>query len=112
MESRLAAGELRQRIAVQTATEVLDKAGQPIRTWSALSGPAQLPARVDSVTGGESLRGRQVTANASVVFTIRYRADITTRMRVIYEGATYYILRASDPYGDRRELRIECRRSE
>jgi SPP1 family predicted phage head-tail adaptor len=103
------AGQLSQRIAIQTATETVDGSGQPIRTWAALSGPALLPAKVDAVTGGETLRGRQVSAEATTLFTVRYRSDITTRMRVTYEGRTLGIVRVSDPYGDRRELRIECR---
>lgn len=109
MQSRLAAGELYQRIAIETPTASQDAAGQMVRTWAALSGPALLPARVEAVAGGESVRGRQVTAETQMVFTTRYRSDVTTQMRVVYESARYPIVRASDPYGDKRELRIECR---
>lgn len=112
MQSRLAAGQLYQRIAIEEPTATQDAAGQPIRTWSALAGPALLPARVETVTGGETLRGRQVTADAQIVFTTRYRSDVTTQMRVVYESGYYNIVRASDPYGDKRELRIECRAAE
>lgn len=111
MQSRLAAGELYQRIAIETPTAAQDGAGQPVRTWAALSGPALLPARVETVAGGESLRGRQVNAETQIVFTVRYRSDLTTEMRVVYESGYYNIVRASDPYGDKRELRIEAKQS-
>jgi len=109
MQSRLAAGDLSQRVLIQTSSESLDAAGQPIRTWSTLSGASSLPARVESVTGGESLRGRQVSAETQLVCTVRYLSTITAKMRVVYAGGTYGIVRASDPYGDQRETRIECR---
>lgn len=108
MESRLAAGDLRQRIAIETPTATQDAAGQPIRTWATLSGCSSLPAKVESVTGGESIRGRNVAAEAQLAVTIRYRTDITTAMRVVYDAQRYGIVRASDPYGDQRELRIEA----
>lgn len=102
------AGQLSNRIAIQTPTATLDAAGQPIRTWAALAGPAQLPAKIETVTGGETIRGRQVSAEAQMLFTVRYRSDLTTQMRVVYDARTLGIVRVSDPYGDRRELRIEC----
>lgn len=103
------AGSLRHRITIQTPTTTQDAAGQPIRTWATLAGPVVLPAKVESVAGGETIRGRQVSAVAQVMFTIRYRSDITTQMRVIWDGRVLGIVRASDPYGDRRELRIEAK---
>lgn len=103
------AGQLSNRITIQTPTTTQDAAGQPIRSWATLAGPVVLPAKVESVTGGETIRGRQVSAVAQVMFTIRYRSDITTQMRVLWDGRVLGIVRASDPYGDRRELRIECK---
>lgn len=103
------AGQLSNRITIQTPTTTQDAAGQPIRSWATLAGPVVLPAKVESVAGGETIRGRQVSAVAQVMFTIRYRSDITTQMRVLWDGRVLGIVRASDPYGDRRELRIECK---
>lgn len=100
------AGDLNQRITIQSATSAQDAAGQPILTWSSFA--AALPAKVESVAGGETIRGRQVVATATTMFTVRYLAGVTPRMRVLYEGRTLGILRAGDPYGDRRELRIEA----
>ena len=100
------AGQLRNRITLQVATTTQDAAGQPIVTWGTLLD--HVPARVEAVGGGETLRGRQVIATATTLFTIRYLAGVTPRHRVTYAGRTFGILRAGDPYGDRRELRIEA----
>lgn len=103
----ISAGMLNQRISVEAAAWSQDASGQRIATWVPTF--SKLPAKVESVTGGEILRGRQVSAEATTMFTIRYRAGVTTAMRVKFEGRTLGIVRVSDPYGDRRELRIECR---
>jgi SPP1 family predicted phage head-tail adaptor len=100
------AGELNQRVTVQAGTSVQDDAGQPIVTWATFAGP--LPAKVESVAGGETIRGRQVVATATTLFTVRWLTGVTPKMRLSYEGRTLNILRAGDPYGDRRELRIEA----
>lgn len=112
MFSRLAAGELFQRISIESATESQDSTGQVVRTWATLAGPSLLPARVESVGGGESIRGRQVMGETRMLFTLRFRADVRATHRVVYEGRRYPILRAADPYGDKRELRIECSAAE
>ena len=105
------AGRRRNRITLQQATEALDGAGQPIRTWTTYL--ADYPVAIDQVTGGltggETLRGRQVSAETEIVFSGRWYAGVTAQMRMSYDGRTLGIVRASDPYGDRRELRIECR---
>ena len=105
----IAAGTMRRRITIQTPTATQDAAGQPLVSWADLTGGSNLPARVESVTGGETVRGRQVSAEATTLLTIRYLAGVTPRQRVSYEGRTLGIVRASDPDGGRRELRIECR---
>lgn len=103
------AGSLRHRITIQTPTATQDAAGQPVLTWSTFGGTTQIPAKVESVTGGERIRGKQVAAEATIVFTIRCISGVTTQMRVLYDSRTLGIVRVSDPYGDRRELRIECK---
>lgn len=102
----LAAGWLDNRITIETPTATLDAAGQPIRTW-ATYGTASLPAKVEPVSGGEIVRGRQVSAETTIVFTIRYLTGVTTQMRVSWLGRTFGIVRAYDPYGRQVEMRIE-----
>jgi SPP1 family predicted phage head-tail adaptor len=100
------AGRLRERITLESATETQDAAGQPIRTWSTLE--SGIPAEVVAVSGGEVIRGRQVHADAKYMITVRYRTDVTTLERVSWNSLTLPIVAVGDPYGDRRDLRIEC----
>ena len=97
------AGTLKQRITLQTSTQTQqDASGQPVVVWGALAGGGNLPARVETVTGGETVRGRQVHAEATTVFTVRWLAGVTAEMRVQYEGRTLHIVRVSDLAGERR----------
>jgi SPP1 family predicted phage head-tail adaptor len=99
-------GQLRNRITIEAATEAPDTAGQPIRTWSPLV--SRLPAKVEQVSGGETIRSRQVSAGCRTLITVRYRTDVTSEMRVVWEGRTLGIVAVRDPYGTGRELWIEC----
>lgn len=104
------AGTLRQRITLQEATDTQDAAGQPIRSWSnRLTG---IPARVETVSGGEAVRGRQVLAETTTLLTIRYISGLTSAMRVVWGDRILGVLRVNDPTGERRELRIECKESD
>ena len=104
------AGTLRQRITIQQSTDSQDATGQPIRTWAnVISG---VPARVESVAGGETVRGRQVMAQTTTLLTTRWMSGITPSMRIVFCNRTLGILRVNDPVGDRRELRIECKEAD
>lgn len=103
---RLDAGRLRHRITLQSATQTRDSSGTPIDTWSDV---VTLPAEALAVGGGEQLRGRQVHAEATMVFIVRWRADISVAMRVVWGGMPWGIVFAGDPYGDQDQLRIECK---
>lgn len=101
------AGAMRERITIESAAETQDAAGQVLRSWSAWL--AGVPAKAEATVGGETLRGRQVSAETRIVFSIRYVAGVSPLMRVVWSGGVYGIVNVSDPYGHRRELRIECR---
>lgn len=101
------AGRLRERITIQQSTKTRDASGTPIDTWSDFA--VDLPAESIAVGGGEMLRGRQVHAEATQVFITRYREGITVRMRVVWRGLHWGIVSVGDFYGDRRQIRIECK---
>lgn len=98
----LEVGKLDRRITIQSATTAPDAYGEPIETWSDL---ATLWAQVVPLGGREFFEARQVNAEQTVRFRIRYRADITREMRVIYDGLTYGIEAAEE---DRRFDRLEA----
>lgn len=96
------APNLDRRITIQSAIETQDASGQPIQTWSDLA--ADEPAEYLPVSGMERFAARQYQAIAVARFRIRYRTDITRKMRLVYEGETYDITAAEeDRRFDRRQ---------
>ena len=72
-------GAMRERIDVQSVEIAVSDAGDRSETWS--NTITSEPAAVDPVSGGETLRGRQVEAGINVVFTVHYRTNYTPEMR-------------------------------
>lgn len=107
MPTGLPAGRLRERIDIQSVTRTLDDSGTPVDVWADVA--ANVPAEVLAVAGGEQFRGRQVHAEANMVFIIRWRSDVTVYNRVVWNDGNYGIVYVGDPYGERTQLRIEAR---
>lgn len=101
-------GSMRERIDIQTSTDAVDSAGQPIRTWTDLY--QDEPAAFVQTTGGETLRGRQITAGIAAVFTIHRRESITPQLQIIHGSDTYGIVHVIPVEGGRRYLELDCKR--
>jgi SPP1 family predicted phage head-tail adaptor len=106
---RSTTGAKRHRITVQSKTETKDAALQVVVTWSdTFTGE---PASYESVNGGETVRGRQVAANATAIFVVNYRSGYTPRHRVVFDGTNYDIVRVHTPAGIKRFIELECKAS-
>lgn len=105
-------GDMRHRLSLRTFTTSRNAAGEELRTWSEL---AEVWAAVEHKTGGsnEVEQANQTTAKISVVFRIRYRADINEKMVLVWNrkawnirsllpdyDMTYLIIEAENYYGD------------
>lgn len=99
-------GQMRHRITIQQPTETVDSYGQPIVTWGTFL--AGEPAQFMQTGGGESIRNRQVEANVKAIFTVRYRAGYTEKMRIYHDGDYYGILRINPVEGGKRYLELFC----
>lgn len=100
-------GAMRERIDVQTPVEVLDAAGQTIRTWTTTL-PAE-PAAFDPASGGETVRGKQVEASIAAVFTVHYRTTYTVTQQLLHDGLTYGIVYVKPVEGGKRYIELHCR---
>ena len=91
--AHIAAGRLDRRIAIQSATEVADAAGEPIQTWATT---VTLWASYEEARGEEHPGADQRVAKRRVQFGIRYRTDvaITPRRdrRIVFDSRNYDIL--------------------
>lgn len=72
------------------------------------------PVELITTTGGETVRGKQVTAQTTHVFYGEYQggSGVKADMRVEVDGIQYSVVSALDLDGDRREIRVEAKREE
>jgi SPP1 family predicted phage head-tail adaptor len=82
------AGELDRRVTIEEYTETQDDYGEPIKDWVAV---ATVWAQVQPLRGSERFLAQQVSADVETRFRIRWRDDVTDKMRLLYETAYYNI---------------------
>lgn len=105
----LNAGQLDQRITLQVKTLSRNDLGQPVPTWANLATTPTVWARARPVRGAENFAAGQLQATADVVFTIRYRSDVTEAMRVLWRGEPHEITAPPvDVNGARVALELYC----
>lgn len=90
-----AAGALDRRCVVLEPISTQDFAGGEAIEWREV---AEVWANVSypSTGSGEAYAVGQQVATRSVLFTLRYRGDVTEKMRVRYEGCEYDIERIEE----------------
>jgi SPP1 family predicted phage head-tail adaptor len=97
-------GWLRHRVVIETPATAPDGAGGATATWDVLG---TVWALVEPVAGTERIVAGQLTGVVTHVVTMRFRADVTGGMRVLYRGRTYRVLVAYDPDERRRYLTLK-----
>lgn len=99
-------GRMTDRVTIQTATDSQDSAGTPIRTWSDTY--SSIPAHVRTVSGGETIRGKQIVQGVNKLVTIRSQsAEINSQQRLVFNGSNYGIVLATPVDGDSRSRYVE-----
>jgi SPP1 family predicted phage head-tail adaptor len=102
MAIKLQIGKLDRRIVVQRLTQGQGPYGEPTETWTEF---ASLWTNAYSGSGREFAAARQVNAEISMQFQIRYLDGLSTTMRILYNGQHYDIDRISE-VGRRERLDI------
>lgn len=100
-------GAMRERITVQSLAVSISSGGDKAETWTTLY--SNEPAAFDSVSGGETLRGRQVEDGINAVFTVHYRTTFEPTQRITHGGTTYGIVYVKPVDGGRRYIELYCR---
>lgn len=102
------AGRLRQRVRIEQATETRDAFGATLQSWEEL---ATVWAEVLPQVGAEGFATDSAVERTvqSYTITIRYRRDMTTKMRAVWNGKTMDIEKVADPTGGRRTLELEAK---
>lgn len=104
----LRTGKLRHSVTLQTNTPTQDDNGQLNESWG--NTQTGIAAEVLAVSGGESVRGRQVAATTTHLVTIHYRSGVNPKQRFAWGSLILNITRAEDPDGTRRMLECQCER--
>jgi SPP1 family predicted phage head-tail adaptor len=102
----LNAGDLDQRITVQSPAATVDALGQRVETWSTV---ATVWAQAQPLRGREFFAAGTMQSEAAVRFRIRYRTDVTGTMRVLWRSVPHAIV--ADPIdvdGGRHTLELMC----
>lgn len=103
-------GKLDQRITFERLTPKDDGIGGQTVTWLPLLSVPRVWANVAAKAGREAMVGDRMTASASYVFTVRYRADVTEKDRIIWGGQAHNIRTVMRQSGRDQYLKIETER--
>lgn len=82
----ISAGELDQRVTIQTRQSGQDAVGQAVETWG---DDTVVWARARPLRGREFFAAGATQSQETIVFGIRYRSGLTSAMRVLWNGETY-----------------------
>ena len=99
------AGALCRRITLQQRSATLDSWGQQVTTWSDL---VTAWASIEPLEGRELVTAQALRAETTHKVTIRYRAGITTAMRIVYQGRIFNILSSLDDAMNHVMLQMLC----
>lgn len=83
---RLQAGDLRHRIAIQSAVETRDAHGGVVQTWSTI---ANRWAVVRPLSGNERVNAMAISENVSHRIVLRHFAGLNTSMRIVYDQRVF-----------------------
>lgn len=78
-----------RQITVENLTETQDAFGELDASWSTF---ATVYAFLEDRPGVEKYEAAKETAFSKTFFLIRYRSDLTEKMRVLFEGKYYDII--------------------
>lgn len=81
-------GKMDQRIIIQEPVTVRSDTGASVATWAA---KCVMWASVSEFAGTEKNSNDKITAIENTLFTMRYIPNITTKMRISYDGRIYNI---------------------
>lgn len=98
------AGKLDRLITIERATKTVQPAGNMVATWAVIASPR---AQIVQQTSTEFLTGFGEAENGTVIFRLRWRDDITTADRIMFEGRAHGIQEIAE-IGRRRGLELRA----
>jgi len=100
----MAIGEFRHLVQFQTPTTGPDGDGGVIETWVNLDPRWPVAIHPATVRDLERNAASTVVATATHIIRGRYRADVTVKARMLFDGRTFQITGIASPKERKREL--------
>lgn len=94
-----------KRVTLQSVAQASDGQGGFTDTWSSV---ASLWAEIEPLNGYEKLQAMQLASPVTHKVTIRYRAGVTTKDRLLYSGRVFHIKEVINVGEDGNFLRLRC----
>ena len=104
----LHAGEMRERITIQTPSTTRSATGSPRLGWV---NAATVWAKVSSLSGREVLQAMQSNVIVTHRIYMRFRDDVNPETRIVWRGDVLEVVVAL-PKNKRSELEVLCREVE
>ncbi len=101
------AGRLRQSVTFQTQMATTDVNFNQSLEWTTFA--ANVPCHIRSTGGSEFYRGRRLQADTTHTAIVRYRTDLTPRMRLVWDGRTLEITAVFSDEEKRDWTQLDCR---
>jgi SPP1 family predicted phage head-tail adaptor len=79
--------KLNQKITLSSPVSV-NTTGEPTKTWSP---QGDMWAEILQLKGEEAMLAARETARETIRARVRYRADLTTAWRILWNGQFYYV---------------------
>lgn len=90
----ISAGELCHRVTIQSKTVTYDENNYETETWSEFK---KLWAKVEFLSVKDSINAKASGSQTTARLKLRKRSDITTEMRVLWDGYTFQIVSPPKP---------------
>lgn len=89
-------GKMRERVTIQSPSEVRGRSGQTTLQWSTL---ATVWASVEGLSSRDIMQAQQANVMATHRIRIRHRDDVTHTHRIVWRNRTMEIASVTDRMG-------------
>lgn len=98
-------GDLNRKIIIQKCVTHVDEEGYHKEVWEEVASPW---AKIKNLHGSVFFNAQAVHSKASCTMTVRYRKELDTTMRILYNNKTYKILYVDDINEAHKYIEIMC----
>jgi len=103
------AGDLTERIYLQQRDPAVGALREQAKSWVMFTPNGIWSSRPFAPRGREFFAGGQEQAEATLAFRIRYRTDVTTKMRLLHNGQPYDITVINPVRGGKEFVDLICK---